>query len=254
MSKTIRLHCQALVLAGLLAVSVAPAMAEPLAAGVLWKDPSFVDLDVKFPGDGYQASWKLYRCDCGDLMIQSELSVPGEVVRGDILLIGNRAVLLRGFDPDSAELVSIDAPALMMQLALRLLERAQPGGPAAVTDQQDVRVEDKINLIHLQSGAAVGGFPAPWTVTGAIRAQGDTARRFELLFTFTTDGAEGASETTSQISFKGLAEYAPGVFPLTDELSLDDWELSWREDNEAIAAKAKGVDTLGELRQLLKNN
>jgi hypothetical protein len=254
MSKRLRAFRQALVVTALLALAVAPVMAEPLAAGVLWKDPSFVDLDVKFPGDGYQASWKLYRCDCGDLMIQSELSVPGEVVRGDILLVDNRAILLRGFDPDSAELVSIDAPALMMQLALRLLERAQPAGPAAVTERQDVLIEDKINLIHLQSGAAVGGFPAPWTVKGSVWPQGDTERRFELLFSFTASGTEGAGDTISEIHFKGLAEYAPGVFPLTGDLSLDDWELSWREDNEAIAAKAKGVETLGALRQLLKSD
>lgn len=254
MSKRWRVSCQALVLAALLSLASAPTVAEPLAAGVPWKDPSFVDLDVKFPGDGYQASWKLHRCDCGDLMIKSELSVPGEVVRGDILLVDNRAILLRGFDPDSAELVSIDAPALMMQLALRLLERAVPTGPAAVSERQDVQIEDKINLIHLQSGAAVGGFPAPWTVKGSVWPQGDTARRFELLFSFTVSGAEGADDTVSEIYFKGMAEFAPGAFPVTDDLPLADWELSWREDNEAVAEKANGVATLGALRRLLRDN
>jgi hypothetical protein len=237
-----------------LALVTLPAWAEPLATDVQWKDPSSVDLKVDFPGEGYNASWQLFRCACGDLLIRSELAVPGEVVHGDILLVDNRAVLTRGFGPGSAELVSIDAPALMMQLALRLLERAQAKGPSAVDQRQEVAVEDTINFIHLESGGAVGGFPAPWSVKGSIWPQGDSQRRFDLLFKFNAGGAAGSPDQAGEIGLSGVAEYAAGEFPLATDMDTSGWELSWREENDAAAARAGSIINLADLRQLLKNN
>ena len=37
------------------------------------------------------------------------------------------------YEKEAEELISYDAPALMMQLGLRLLERSEPAGPSAVT-------------------------------------------------------------------------------------------------------------------------
>ncbi|HLF30729.1 MAG TPA: hypothetical protein VI566_06835 [Xanthomonadales bacterium] len=247
-------HGLLLACSAVLALVTPPARAEPLAAGVQWKDPSSVDLKVDFPGEGYNASWQLFRCTCGDLLIRSELAVPGEVVHGEILLVGNRAVLMRGFDPGSAELVSIDAPALMMQLALRLLERAQAQGPSAVDQRQEVAVEDTINFIHLESGAAVGGFPAPWSVKGSIWPQGDSQRRFDLLFKFNAGGAAGSEEQAGEIGLSGVAEYAASEFPLAADMETSAWDLSWREENDAAAAGAGSVKNLADLRQLLKKD
>jgi hypothetical protein len=170
----------AVVFTSLVAMASTHALAEPLSADVQWNDPSSVHLEVGFPGNGYHASWDLYRCACGDLMIRSELNVPGEVVHGDIVLVDNRAVLLRGYDPESKEQISFDAPALMMQLALRLLERATPAGPSVIHERTEVAVQDDINFINLDTGAAAGGFPPPWSATGTIWPEGDSERRFEL--------------------------------------------------------------------------
>ena len=109
-----------------------------------WADPSHVVLDVEFPGDGYHANWELFRCDCGDLLVHSELNVPGEAEVGETLMVHRRAVLSRGFGDMQEEMgASLDAPALMMQLALRLLERAEPGGPSKVTS--DLGVDLRLN-------------------------------------------------------------------------------------------------------------
>lgn len=237
------------VIASLLTLASVPAMAAALGAEVQWKDPSSVQLEVDFPGDGYHASWQLFRCACGDLLIRSELVAPGEVTQGDILLVANRAVLLRGYGPNAEQEVSFDAPALMMQLALRLLERAEPAGPSAISERRQVDVEDKINYINLDSGAAAGSFPAPWSVAGSIWPQADSQRRFDLVFTFSTPGAE---EQHGQMRLAGVAEYAAGEFPLAVDMSLQDWKLSWRDDNDAAAKQAKKAKTLDELRRLLK--
>lgn len=237
------------VIAALLTLTSVPAMAAALGTEVQWKDPSSVQLEVDFPGDGYHASWQLFRCACGDLLIRSELVVPGEVTQGDILLVANRAVLLRGYGPNAEEEVSFDAPALMMQLVLRLLERAEPAGPSAISERRQVEVEDKINYINLDSGAAAGRFPAPWSVTGSVWPQADSQRRFDLAFTFSTAGAE---EEQGQMGLIGVAEYAASEFPLAADMSLQDWKLSWRDDNDKGAEKAKKAQTLDELRRLLK--
>jgi len=118
-------------LGGLLAVllfGATPASAE-ITPETRWADPSRVDLSVEFPGEGYHANWELFRCDCGDLLVRSELSAPDAVDRGETLLLQGRAVLSRGFGEHQDELgSSLDAPALMMQLALRLLDWAFPKG------------------------------------------------------------------------------------------------------------------------------
>jgi len=235
----------------LLALAGMPVFAAPLTADVQWKDPSSVQLEVDFPGNGYHASWDLHRCSCGDLLIRSELSVPGEIAQGEILLVANRAVLVRGYSAEDAAEISFDAPALMMQLALRLLERAEPAGPAAITDRRQVDVEDPINYINLDTGAAAGGFPAPWNEKGAIWPQAETQRRFELVFTFNTAGLTGGEQDESQMKLAGGAEYAATDFPLAADMPLKGWDLSWREDNDSAAEAAGKVKTLEELRQLL---
>ena len=225
--------------------------AEALSDTVTWKGPSSVRLEVDFPGDGYHASWQLFRCRCGDLLIRSELNVPGEVVNGDILLVANRAVLVRGYGPEAAEQISVDAPSLMMQLALVLLERTAPEGPASITERKKVHVEDKINYINLDTDAAVGGFPAPWEVKGSIWPHSETERRFDLEFKFNAAGAAGGADQEGKMRLQGVADYAAAEFPLGDDLALADWDISWRDENDAAASGIETVKTLGQLRELL---
>lgn len=222
-----------------------------LAANVQWKDPSSVRLEVDFPGDGYHASWQLFRCDCGDLLVRAELNEPGVVAHGDILLVSSRAVLSTGYEEGAEELLSFDAPALMMQLALRLLERSEPKGPAAVTKKQKADVTDEINYINLDTGSAAGGFPAPWSVKGSLSPEGETRRRFDLKFTFNTAGAAGATGQQGEMRLSGVAEYAASEFPVADDLELKDWLLTWRDPQDPASSPANGVKTLGELRALL---
>jgi hypothetical protein len=235
----------------LLALACTQAFAAPLTAEVQWKNPSSVQLEVDFPGNGYHASWDLHRCACGDLLIRSELSVPGGVSQGEILLVANRAVLIRGYSGDAAAEISFDAPALMMQLALRLLERAEPAGPSAISERRQVDVEDPINHINLDTGAAAGGFPPPWRVQGAIWPQAETQRRFDLAFTFNAAGATGGEQDQGRMKLAGVAEYGATEFPLAEDMQLKGWDLSWRDENEAAAEAAKKAGTLAELRQLL---
>jgi hypothetical protein len=256
---TKRYRCRNSLVTGLvlllaLCVSAAQAKEKPSAldSSVQWKDPTSVRLEVDFPGNGYHASWQLFRCSCGDLLIRSELNEPGEVAQGDILLVSNRAVLSAGYDENAEELISYDAPALMMQLALRLLERSEPKGPAAVTRKQKAEVSDDINYINLDTGTAAGGFPAPWSVKGSLSADGDTRRKFDLKFIFNTGGLAGGDEQQGEMRLSGVAEFAASKFPVSSDMSLQGWLLTWRDTKDPASQASGGVKTLGELRDLLK--
>lgn len=224
-----------------------------ITATTRWADPLRVDLGVEFPGEGYHARWELFRCDCGDLLVRSELSAPGEVDKGETLLVQGRVVLSRGFGADEAELgSSLDAPALMMQLALRLLERSAAGGPASITEPVDVEVLDEINLIHLESYSAVGGFHAPWSVKGRIAPVTAGQRSFDLRFEFSV----GAGNTAQQgaMRLKGFADFSTGDFPLPASGSLDGWTLTWRDEQDPAISAAADATTLEELRAAIRQH
>lgn len=215
-----------------------------------WADPSRVQLDVEFPGDGYRGSWEVDRCRCGDLLVRAELAVPGERVSGDLLLVEQSAVLSRGFGQYKAEAAaSLDAAALMLQLALRLLERAEPAGPNAVQAGRTVEVEDTINPILLDTGSAMGGFQAPWSVRGTLAPDGAERRRFDLTFDFTAITVEGRSQGSMRL--QGTADFSGHEFPVAGSSSLEEWALDWRDPGDALP-QASEAATLDDLRALLR--
>jgi hypothetical protein len=216
-----------------------------------WADPSSVRLDVEFPGNGYHATWDLHRCDCGDLLVLSELSIPGQTETGETLLVEGRLVLSRGFGQQQAELgASLDAPALMMQLALRLLERSSPAGPAAITETVEVAVDDDISPIHLDSGGAEGSFVAPWSLQSSIQPVGATQRRFDLQFRFST-GNPG-EDLAGSMRLTGLAEYAASEFPLSPSMSVQGWQFHWRDEADPAVSTVQSDSTLEELRSNIR--
>ena len=222
-----------------------PALAD-LPPETRWADPGSVQLEIEFPGQGYHARWELFRCDCGDLLVHAWLEVPDESVYGDILLVENRAVLTRGFGQYGEQAAaSLDAAALMMQLALRLLERSEPGGPAKISGTREVDVFDEINHINLDTGSAAGGFQAPWSVTGKISAPEEAERKFDLNFTFTV-GVPGEVQQASMRLY-GQADFANAEFPIGGDSSLEGWNLDWRNEGDEVAGEAETLDALRAL-------
>jgi hypothetical protein len=218
-----------------------------------WADPSSVRLDVDFPGNGYHANWDMFRCQCGDLLIRWELTVPGEAEKGETLLVNDRVVLSRGFGQYQDDLgPSLDAPALMMQTALLLLERSAPEGPSATAEKTVVAVEDEINPIHVDSGTAAGSYMAPWRVEGTISPVSESRRKFDLDFTFST-GNPG-EELAGNMRLSGFAEYADSEFPQPPSTPLEGWQLFWLDQADPAAEGATNLKTLAELRSWISGH
>ncbi len=236
----------------LLLVLSLPLVAE-LPPETRWADPSSVHLDVDFPGNGYHASWVMFRCPCGDLLVRWELNVPGETEKGETLLVNKRVVMSRGFGELQQELgASLDAPALMMQTALRLLQRSAPGGPSGITAKTEVSIEDNINPIYVDSGTASGSYKAPWTMKGSISPVGESRRKFDLSFTFST-GKPG-EELAGNMRLSGLADYSEGEFPQPPSTPLKGWQLFWVDEADPAAKGSTKLKTLAELRSWISKN
>jgi len=227
-----------------------PALAD-IAPETRWSDPSSVSIDVDFPGDGYHAAWDLYRCECGDLLIHSELSELDSIEKGETLLVGGRAVLFRGFPRHQAEYgASLDAPALMLQLAAQLLERLEPGGPSKITEQVEREITELNEHIYLDSGTAAGAFQAPWKVAGMMAPGKDDLRRFDLRLDFSV--LTGGGMDSASMRLKGHADYARVEFPIAPAESLEGWNLEWSDSDDPARTGMKGIETLEQLRALLK--
>ena len=84
----------------ILALALVPVTATAqIAPETRWADPTHVVLDVEFPGDGYRANWEMFRCKCGDLLVRSELNIPGEAEKGKRCRGSPRAPCSHAFPP-----------------------------------------------------------------------------------------------------------------------------------------------------------
>ncbi len=221
--------------------------------GTFWNEVSAVRLQVVFPGDAYNASWNFWRCRCGDILVNSDSNLPGESHQGDMLLVENRAVIYRGFGSERPEeVMSIDAPSLMLKLVFQLLERARPGGPSSVSSRAYIEIENSDAPVTLDSGQAVGSFFPPWSVKGRLTPSRDDAVQFELHFTFNASPPGTGPEQIASIDLSGSVDYLPQEFPISDDRTLDDLRLVWRDRNDPAIYGSEDIATLGELRSHIK--
>jgi len=193
-----------------------------------WSKPYFARVDATFAGGEFHARWDISRCDCGDLHIAAEETLPGEIRTGELLLIGADALLAKGYQGHTGEVAALlDSPVLMMQLLFVLLQKAEPAGPAAVDAARSPELADDSDPILLDSGVAFGGFPAPWSVKGKLEPTGGSAFRYDFRFEFALfPGAAGDAET-DRIELSGTLDYAQREFPVDDSLVLDGWRAAW---------------------------
>jgi hypothetical protein len=194
-----------------------------ISAGTDWSKPYLTRVDVSFSSSVFHARWDISRCDCGDVHIVAEETLPDEIRKGEQLLLDNKVLLIRGYDNFEGPLAALmDSPMLMMQLLFVLLQYSEPAGPAAVSGVLIPDVSEQIEPLMLDSGVAYGAFPAPWSLTGTITPLAKNQFRYELEFGF---NLVGDGEQTIELS--GLLDYGQRSFPVTDSLKLDGWSAAW---------------------------
>lgn len=232
----------------LAAFCMVTASAQEVAPGTRWHQAHATLLDVNFGDSGFHARWQYFQCACGDLLIRVEQTAPDGVLSGELLLLERRVVLARGAVTQSDDLAPLlQAPALMVQLAFGLLQRALPEGPAGVTGELPITLVERNADLQLETDTSTGTFNAPWQLSGKAWASGPARRRFELDFAF-SNPLPDAPPGLSHIAFSGGQDYGRDDYPLPDSTPLAGWKLQWLE-REAIQVEdpQEGM-TLGDLR------
>ena len=184
-----------------------------------------------------------------------------------LVLLGNRTVLNLAFATGMGRVLT--GPLAAYRLGSRDLWRHSLAvGLGAAVDSTPARRElglqarpvreavavdatEEIMNLMLDTGTAVGGFQAPWSVQGRLSAQGESKRRFDLEFTFTVRDDDGEQEVGMRL--KGVADFAKTPFPIAGTQPLSGWTLTWRDPEDPAAKEMKGVETVEALRTLIKD-
>ena len=227
---------------------------DTIVAGTVWSQPFFTRIDATFSGDVFHARWDISRCACGDMHIRAEETLPGEIRRGEQVLLDGNALLVRGYESHQGELSSLlDSPVLMMQLLFTLLGKIEPTGPSSVNDKFEVDVREPDFGIELDTGIAFGLFPAPWSVAGTVApgVQGRVA--FNLRFEFATH-QQGREPDRSQVRLEGFLDYAEQAFPIDESEILDGWKLDWLKASVQGNAELKPGISLAQFRASLNKD
>ncbi len=223
-----------------------------LTAGTAWSQPFLTRLDITFAGGSFHARWDISRCDCGDLYIRAEETLPQEIRHGEQLLLDNTALLVRGYDGHEGALSALlDSPALMMQLLFVLLQKAAPAGPPAVHATLNTDISEASVPIELDSGSAFGFFPAPWSLSGSIEPGTAGRFRYELKFEFSYR-AEINVSSRERILLSGFVDYTAQPFPVAGSELLDEWSLEWLQKNIAQRPGLEPGMSLDQFRKLVK--
>jgi len=188
-----------------------------------WARGNRVLLGVTEARLGFSAQWRFERADNGDIVLQKEENRAGQSQAGTLILIGSGALATRELRLERGrELDSINGPLLMLQLVLRLLERAAPAGPGGVTRDLRVEITEQTSSIKVTGLGADGEFFAPWSLRGTIGPGGNGQVKFELEFS-SSNRARGAPGHVSNIA--GIWQNARPAVALPDQYSLRGWRV-----------------------------
>jgi hypothetical protein len=232
-------------IAALIAVSCSISVAAQDSVYRDWSKPYFVRLDAGFSGTEFHARWDISRCDCGDLHILAEETLPDEILKGEQVLLDSKVLLVKGYETYTGPLSGVlDSPVLMMQLLFVLLQESAPSGPSSVIDELIPDISEAGRLLKVDSGIAYGAFPPPWSVSGKVSPMTAGQYRFDIHFSFELPGVG-----EQWIDLSGVLDYAERPFPVDDNMILDGWSAAWLElDTENHDGMTPGM-TLGKFKE-----
>jgi hypothetical protein len=204
-------------------------------------------IEVRSSARGVSSSMSIVIASNGDFLLRTE--------SGEMMVVGGRILLAKNVEMSAgAEIDALDAPVLDMRLAITLLEKGVPSGPASVRAQQPVSVSESAEPLEVSTSSASAQFPAPWSLHGMVTRVDATHLSFKLKFDF--------AQATQPLIISGTWERGtPLTFP--DSLSTSDWrafKLGPYEQKDAHGTMLdygaqelpKRLPTLGDARAAAK--
>ncbi len=222
---------------------------EACLAGSPWYDANRLTLHFE-SADG-EADWLFELASGSEFRITLDENFGDEPVAGIIMVVGGGVMISQGLALElGGEADSLDAPSLVQQLTLKLLQHVFPQGRAQVRGVEDFRVRrEHLNLTAATSRASAE-FAAPWMVTGNINNGNFDWVDFELDFE--------APYVDYRAKFSGRWEQLPDPIVFPDTMIIEDWQV-WplvpQPDpppfNPGWTARDMRIVTLGDLRRIM---
>jgi hypothetical protein len=229
--------------------------------GAQWYRGNVITLNAAEPNAGFKATWRFERTEANDIRLTLDEQRKAGPQRGTVMIIGQKALLTRELTLARAGglMPAVDGPTLLLNLTLRMLERAVPDGPQSVRRERTVSVKDGQSPISIETPSAKGVFLAPWQLTGKVARRGDDVEFDLLLVSRSRSDAKGTNNTVLRGSWRN-EERMPPVLP--DDVALQGWSLHAivgvpKEVNrqQAIVYDAiprQGFASLGDLRRAIE--
>ena len=230
-----------------------------------WSTAGHVDLNVTDPETALTASWQFDRAENGDIRVIKQEQRGGTGVAGTLISICSDQALLfkNAVPPRHREMNELDQPILSLQLALKLLARALPQGPQAVTTASTIDIDDKKYSVRVHKGNNIRrDFSAPWQARVTAERGVPDSIKFKIVFSYTTNATTAYN---AMISLEGVWQQASNMPTLEDTFSLEGWQV-YRVDTVANTVGGKVqfdpvvvslplyFKTVGELRSRIERN
>jgi len=237
----------------------APTLAEPcpdeagLEAECVAESPWYLAnrLAVHFASTDGEADWLFEMASGSEYRITLDEKLGDEPVSGIIIVLGGKVMISTGLELElGGETDSLDAPALVQQLTLKLLQHAYPRGREQVLGVESFRLTRNNLYLTAATSRASAEFAPPWTVTGSIDNGNFDWVDFELDFE--------APEVDYRARFSGRWEELPEPATFPDSMIIEDWRV-WplvpQPDPASLRrgwmARDMRIVTLGDLRRIL---
>ncbi len=233
--------------------------------GAAWYEAGHVLLGVTEPAVGLSGSWQFDRATNGDIRIVKDEQRMGTAFKGTLMVIcGDAAFLTKELAPAKGrELRELDGPVLLLQLALRLLERAVPQGPQAVSGEIAIDVRETMDAIRVRRGTiASTEFLPPWRLQGKAERLAPDQIRFDMKFAYSTIAAK---DRQFEMDLVGVWQKETRLPVFAHDTPVSDWQV-YRMDavgknvagnyliDQVAVLQARRFKTLGELRSMIERN
>lgn len=193
--------------------------------------------------------------------LRDSITVSPGSQQGEILVVADKAMLTRSLKIEKGyELYALDGATLLYRLALNLLERIYPEGPADISVRRKIDFTELSEAIYVSTTSAYINFYAPWSVKGYVEKKNKGRIAYDIIFNWTIPDRHGSEN----IRFFGEWIITNETSTLPDDLKLDDWRI-YRlglVEKQIGARRIYDIDatlsatrytTLGELRSAIEN-
>lgn len=248
-----------------LAFTALGAHAQSPSPATLWYNAGHVELSVINPAEEFTAAWQFDRADNGDIRIIKKEQRGTNKIDGTLLSIcDDHALLVKDIVPARRQAMQeLDEPVLHLQLALRLLARAVPQGPAAVGAETAIGINEAKTPLRVRKGNTVRrDFPAPWQAHGEVGLAAPDSIRFDLAFSHAAVNPAGRRD---ELKLSGVWRQKSGAFAFDNAFAIADWQV-YRVDtvvnfvggnaelDPLLVPKPLRFQTLGELRARIERD